>query len=305
MAYNKSFNPSEYRNDGKVSWWKQVKKPFLYMGTALALLVGGVLGYNALNKANTKRDAKEEPIVQKATQPAENNLKKAVSKLAQKETAANSKETATNTQEAVSNVQETAASNASAEKAKPKTRMVVDYQFAIVPGLASDQVHLDPAVARELAKNYRMADMAMDNWVASKIQALKGNDTRAKQYENAAIRQFPELAKCRTFQDVAFELYKKKAAAGINTSSARAKISYSYLQKAARATNPESRLKHLYKAVTLVPEVGIMGPNLEVAREIALSFKGENHVVMRAQLVEVPLTNAATPAMLAAQAEGR
>lgn len=298
MAYDKSYNPSEYRNDGKASWWKREKKPFLYTGTALALFVGGVFGYNALNKAAENRDTKEEPIVQKATQPVENNLKKAVSKLAQKETAVNNTETA-------ANVQENAASDASAEKAKPKTRTVVDYQFAIVPGLASDQVQLDPAVARELAKNYQMADAAMDNWVASKIQALKGNDTRAKQYENAAIRQFPELAKCRTFQDVAFELYKKKAAAGINTSSARAKISYSYLQKAARATNPESRLKHLYKAVTLTPEVGIMGPNLEVAREIALSFKGETHVVMRAQLVEVPLTNAATPAMLAAQAEGR
>lgn len=264
----------------------------------MALFVGGILGYNALNKAAENRDAKEEPIVQKATQPVENNLKKAVSKLAQKETAANSTETA-------ANVQENAASDASAEKAKPKTRTVVDYQFAIVPGLASDQVQLDPAVARELAKNYQMADAAMDNWVASKIQAVKRKPSLAWEYKDAAIRQFPELAKCRTFQDVAFELYKKKAAAGINTSSARAKVSYSYLQKAARAEKEETRLRYLYKAITLAPEVGIMGPNLEVAREIALSFKGETHVVMRAQLVEVPLTNAATPAMLAAQAEGR
>lgn len=298
MTYDKSYNPSEYRSGGKGSWWKRVKKPFLYTGTAVALFIGGILGYNALNKTDTKRDAKEEPIVQKTTQPVENNLKKAVSALAQKETAANSKETA-------ANVQETGASNVSAKKAKPETRTMIDYQFAVAPGLASDRVHLEPAVARELAKNYRMADMAMDNWVMSKIQALRGNDTRAKQYENAAIRQFPELAKCRTFQDVAFELYKKKMAAGIDTSSARAKISYSHLLKASRAKNDEMRLRHLYKAVTLTPEVGIMGPNLELAREMVDSFKGENHIVIRAQVVEVPLTKATTPAILAAQADGR
>ena len=113
MAYDKSYNPSEYRNDGKASWWKRVKKPFLYTGTALALFVGGIFGYNALNKAAENRDAKEEPIVQKATQPVENNLKKAVSKLAQKETAANSSETA-------ANVQENAASMLRRKKQNPK-----------------------------------------------------------------------------------------------------------------------------------------------------------------------------------------
>ena len=88
MPYDKSYKSSSYRigDDGKVSFWKRVKKPFLYMGTAMVLLVGGIFGYNALNKAGEKRDAKEEPIVQKATRPADNNLKKAVSKLAQKET---------------------------------------------------------------------------------------------------------------------------------------------------------------------------------------------------------------------------
>ena len=303
MPYDKSYKSSSYRigDDGKVSFWKRVKKPFLYMGTAMVLLVGGIFGYNALNKVGEKRDAKEEPIVQKATQPTDNNLKKVVSKLAQKETTASTsaqKETTADKQKAET-------PKASAPKAQPKTQTVVDYQFAIVPGLASDQVHLEPAVARELAKNYRMADGAMDNWVRSKIQMLRGNPTRAKQYENAAIRQFPELAKCQTFQDVAFELYKKKMAAGINTSWVRAKISYSHLQRAARATNQETRLKYLYKAVTSAPEVGIMGPNLGLAQEMAQAFKGENHIVMRAQRVEVPLTKTATPAMLTAQAEGR
>ena len=288
MTYDKSvksYDKSAYHREGEASWWKKVKKPFLYVGTATALFIGSILGYNALQKSSEKQEAKEQSVVQKTAALPKEKLKKTVSELAQKES-------------------KTSRPSAQKQAHLPKTRTVVDYQFAIVSGKTSDEIHLDEGERKGLARIYQKADAAMDSWVASKIEMMRGNKVKAKQYENVAIRQFPELENCKTFQDVAFELYKKKQAAGIDTNPTRAKLAYGRLIKASRTKNPEARLKHLYKAITLTPEVGIMGPNLVLAKEIATAYKNGDHVIYRAQKVEVPVEKENPSAIVIAQKKG-
>ncbi len=291
MAYRKNPDPNSQTNNENVkdeSVWKKMKKPFLYMGTAAALVIGTVFGYEQLQKSNEEKDTKKEPVLEKVAEPEKQELKKTVADLTQKENA---------TLEQKKAEKETLP--------KVKTRTVIDYQFAIVQGLASEKVQLEPAVKKELVKQYQLADAAIDSWVASKVQALKGNNKRALEYADVAIRQFPELAKCNTFQDVAFELYKKQMAAGIDTSHARAKLAYTSLTKAERFSNPEKRLKYIYKAVVLAPPVGIMAGNLSAAEKIAFSYKGGNHVMLRAQKIEVPVAQKTNSAVMAHQSEGR
>ncbi len=192
---------------------------------------------------------------------------------------------------------------------KDKLPKKKDYMYVEIPNSVAFS-HLEGMdVGDYLEKRglYEGARIAVSIFETERMQKVP-DKKRMKLVES----EFPEIKKCETYQDIAYELYKKKEAVGLKTKPTDAVKAYDYILKAQSTKSKKTYEKYLYKAMLIAPELVTMSNHTDELRGmLKVILSNDNHVVIMPGVKENPINkrtsfnNHRTDQILNRQREGR